>query len=89
MLMVGGWGCPWGNISGMWHETERELQMSNLALEVHGAFQARKLTPTKAKDRLELSLSEEQKSSSVNSAARLATKLIFHKNRIYAKMLVF
>lgn len=89
MLMVGGWGCPLGNISGMWHEVERELLMSNLALEVHRAFQARKLILTKAKDRLELSLSEKQKSSSVNSAARLATKLILHKNRIYAKMLVF
>lgn len=89
MLMVGGWGCPWGNISGMCHEAERELLMLNLALEVHRAFPARKLTPTKAKDRLELSLSEKQKSSSVNSAARLATKLILHNNRIYAKMLVF
>ena len=62
--------------------------MSHLALEVHRAFQARKLTLTKAKDRLELSLSDEQKSSSVNSAAMLTTKCLLHKNRIYAKMLV-
>ena len=32
--------------------------MLHRALEFHRAFQARKLTPTKAKDRLELSLSE-------------------------------
>lgn len=62
--------------------------MLNLALEVHRAFQARKLTPTKAQDLLELSLSDEQKSSSVNSAARLATKLILHNNQNDAKMLV-
>ena len=62
--------------------------MLHLALEFHRAFQARKLTPTKAKNRLELSLSEEQKSSSVNSAARLAPKLILHNNQNDAKMLV-
>ena len=39
-------------------EAGRELLRSNLALEVHRAFQVRKLTPTKAKDRLGLSLSE-------------------------------
>ena len=62
--------------------------MLHLALEFHRAFQARKLTPTKAQDLLELSLSDEQKSSSVNSAARLATKLILHNNQNDAKMLV-
>lgn len=37
---------------------ERELLRSTLALEVHRDFPAQNLTPTKAKDRLELSLAE-------------------------------